>query len=187
MSDIKKARELFREAGLAFPTIPEDFAAMFKEQGKWHFSTRELKMSPYFLGYYVQEVEDSSVEDYAALCNAGHGINSYAIHYYLVFDTLRMFLQLGWGGVYMDADAAASKIRECFSLADQIVPAATTGGKLGAGERLTIVCSDFKDSYWSAPGRSRKKEKMDSTSPEKVLAEVLHWLKSPSPNQAENP
>jgi hypothetical protein len=33
MTDIEKARQLFRDAGLAFPTIPEELAAQLREQG----------------------------------------------------------------------------------------------------------------------------------------------------------
>lgn len=176
MTDIEKARQLFREAGLAFPTIPEGLAVRLKEQGRWLFSTREIDMSPYNLEHYVHEVDGTDVEDYAVLSHSGHGANSYAIQYYLVYGALRMLLHLGWGGVYMGADAATDNIRECFSLADQIVPAALAAGRLGADGRLTVVGSDFYGSYWSAPGQSRQKERSDSKAPAEVLAEVLHWL-----------
>lgn len=183
MSAVERARHLFHEAGLAFPTIPEQIAAELREHDKWLFSTRDLKMSPYNLRHYVQE-GDQAPAAYVILAHCGHGTNSYAIQYYLVSGPLRLFLHLGWGGVYMDADAAASKIQECFSLADQIVAAAMTAGKLGAGERLTIVGSDFYDSYWSAPGQSRQKDAWGEEGPADVLTEVLHWLKNPPPNQA---
>lgn len=179
MTDIEKARTLFGEAGLAFPTIPEGLAVQLKEQDRWLFSTRALEMSPYNLQHYVHEVEGADVNDYAVLSHSGHGANSYAIQYYLVVGPLRMFLHLGWGGVYMDADAAAGNIRECFSLADQIVPAAMTVGRLGAGDRLTVVGSNFYGSHWSAPDQSRQKERKGSPSPAEVLAEVLQWLTSP--------
>jgi hypothetical protein len=179
MTDIEKARRLFREAGLAFPTIPEGLAVQLKEQSRWLFSTREIDMSPYNLQHYVHEVDGTDVEDYAVLSHSGHGANSYAIQYYLVYGPLRMFLHLGWGGVYMDADAAAGNIRQCFSLADQIVPAAMTVGRLGAGDRLTVVGADFYGSYWLAPEQSRQKESRDSKGPAEILAEVLHWLTSP--------
>jgi hypothetical protein len=182
MTDIEKARHLFQEAGLAFPTIPKQLAAGLKEQGEWLFSTRELKMSPYNDRYYIRE-DDGFSGDYAVLCHSGHGVNSYAIQYYLVYGPLRLFRFLGWGGIYMDADAAASQIRECFSLADEIVPAAMTVRKVGAGERLTIVASDFYGTYWSASKESGQKERRGSKGPAELLAEVLHWLKSPPPNQ----
>ncbi len=182
MSGLEKARHLFQEAGLAFPKVPDELAAGLKEQGKWLFSTRELKMSPYNLQDYVQE-SDQAPAAYVVVAHSGHGINSYAIQYYLVSGPLRLFLHLGWGGVYMDAEAAASKIRECFSLADEIVPTAMTSDKFAANERLIIVGSDFYGSYWSAPGQTRQKERRGEQGPAEVLIEVLRWLKNPPPNQ----
>lgn len=47
----------------------------------------------------------------------------------LVQGALHMFLHLGWGGVYMHAKAETAKIRDCFSMADQVVPGPDeTGG-----------------------------------------------------------
>jgi hypothetical protein len=34
-----------------------------------------------------------------------------------------VFLHLGWDGVYIDAKADATKIHDCFSLANEIIPA----------------------------------------------------------------
>ncbi len=177
MTDIEKARQLFQEAGLAFPTIPEELAARLKEHVKWLFSTREIDMSPYNLQHYIHEVDGAHVEDYVVLSHSGHGANSYALQYYLVHGTLEMFLHLGWGGLYMDAERAVAEIRDCFSLADEIVPAAQTAGKLQAGARLRIVGSDFYGSYWSVPGKKGWKEGADSKGPAEVLTEALHWLK----------
>jgi len=132
MNDIEKAKQLFREAGLAFPTIPEELAARLKKHGKWLFATREIDISPYNLQHYVSEVDETHVEDYAVLSHSGHGVNSYALQYYLVYGPLRMFLHLGWGGVYMDAEAAAAKIRDCFSLAAEVIASGPT--RLGTGE-----------------------------------------------------
>jgi len=177
MTDIEKARRLFQKAKVAFPTIPEELAARLKEQDKWLFSTREIEMSPYNLQHYISEVDGTHVEDYVVLSHSGHGVNSYALQYYLVHGTLEMFLHLGWGGVYMDAEKAAAKIRDCFSIADEIVPAAQTAGKLQAGVRLKIVGSDFYGSYWADPEKNGRKEDADLKGPAEVLTEALHWLK----------
>ena len=113
LTGIEKARELFRQAGLAFPTIPKQLAARLKERGEWLFSTREVKISPYNLDDYVRESHDAP-GDYAVLCHSGYGVNSYAIQYYLVYGPVRMFLFLGWGGVYMDPDTDASRSGNAF-------------------------------------------------------------------------
>jgi len=195
MSDIDKAEQLFRQANLSFPIIPEKLGAQLKQHGKWLFSTRELHASPYVLHAYVNE--GPQVADYVILAHSGHGANSYAIQYYLVFEGLRMFLHLGWGGVYMDAKAAASQIAECFSLADKIVLKAQK--RLAANERLMIVVSDFYGSYWLKPAQKLGEEGTFNGSPEDesaidessdkreiidpdmkdpaaVLKEVVQWL-----------
>ncbi|MDI6754393.1 MAG: hypothetical protein QME78_08360 [Thermodesulfobacteriota bacterium] len=178
MTDIERAKQLFRESGLAFPAIPEELAAQLKEQGKWLFATREIFAWPYNLHQYVREVDETHVDDYALLAHSGYGVNSYALQYYVVYGALRMFLFLGWGGVYMDAKADATKIRDCFSLADEIIPAVQTVARLQAGDLITIVASDFYGSYWSAQGKSRRGEDWYHRKPAEVLAEALQWLRS---------
>jgi len=179
MTDVEDAARLFREAELSFPTIPAELSTQLKKRDKWVFSTREIEIWPYNLQEYVSEFNEGHVEDYVVLSHSGHGVNSYAIQYYVVRGGLGMFLHLGWGGVYMDATQEAAKIRHCFSLADQIVPAAQMVPGLGAEERLLIVGSDFYGSSWSAPGESRLKEDHENhADPAELLAEVLHWLTS---------
>jgi len=177
MTDIEKARQLFRDAGLAFPTIPEELAEQLKEHGRWLFSTRPIDMSPYNLQHYLDEVEVSQVKDYAVLSHSGHGVNSYAIQYYLVQGSLRMFLHLGWGGVYMDRGEAAATIRDCFSIADQIASLAQTVGRFQAGKQLTVVGSDFYGSYWLPPGKRHRGNAVGSKGPLKVLTQTLQWLR----------
>ncbi len=177
MTDIEKARQLFRDAGLAFPTIPEELAEQLKEHGRWLFSTRPLDVLPYDLQHYLHEVEVSQVKDYAVLSHGGHGVNSYAIQYYLVQGSLRMFLHLGWGGVYMDRGEAAATIRDCFSMADKIASLAQTIGRFQAGKQLTVVGSDFYGSYWLPPGKRRQRNYEGSKGPLKVLTQTLQWLR----------
>ncbi len=183
MSDIEKAERLFRDAGLGFPSVPSELAAQLKERDRWLFSTRPLKMSPYNLQHYVHEAEQPDIENYAVLCHSGHGANSYAIQYYLVQGPLHMFLHLGWGGVHMDAKASAAEIRDCFSMADQVVAAAQEVGRFQAGEHLTVVGSDFYGSYWLPPGESRRVqsaagEHASDLKPRDTLTEALAWLTS---------
>ena len=177
MNGIEKSRQLFQEAGLAFPTIPKELAVRLKERGEWVFSTREIEMSAYNLQHYIREAARTHVDDYVVLSHSGHGANSYAIQYYLVHGTLELFLYLGWGGVYMDAEKAAAQIHTCFSLADEIDPAAQTAGRLSAGARLRIVGSDLYGSYWLVPGKGSRQEELLPKGPAEVLTEALQWLK----------
>ncbi len=176
MTDIEKARRLFRHAGLAFPTIPDDLASQMKERDRWVFSTRPIDMSPYNLQHYVDEVKGTKVKDYALVSHSGHGVNSYAIQYYLVRGPLCMLLHLCWGGVYSDAEADAATIRDCFAIADRVALAAQSARKFQVGERLTIMGSSFYGSYWLPPGKKRREEIEGREGPLGVLTQALNWL-----------
>jgi hypothetical protein len=188
VSDLEEARRLFQEAGLAFPEIPDEIAARLKKRKEWLFSTREVEVSPYSLQDYVREVERTPVEDYVILAHSGHGVNSYAIQYYLVRGALQMFLHLGWGGVYSNPERDALKIHHCFALADKIVRGVQNVGNIRASSTLRIVGSDFYGSYWLAPGQGGPGKMLESArrpdegptvtekDPTVTLTEALHWL-----------
>lgn len=176
LSDIDKARKLFKQANLAFPTIPGILASQLRQYDKWFFSTRDQNMWPYVVQDYVKEAKRSKVDDYVVLAHSGYGLNSYAIHYYVVIGGLRMFLQLAWGGVYEDAEECSSKIAECFSVADRVM--ALAANRLAARDMLLIVCSDFYGSYWLKPGHDddATTDVTSNRDPAETLREVLLWL-----------
>lgn len=176
MQDIEKAKQLFIKAKLAFPKIPEDLAEGLEEKERWLFSTREIEMSPYNLQHYTDEVDESHIDNYAILSHSGHGVNSYAIQYYLVYGSLEMFLHIGWGGMYMDPEKAAATIQKCFSLADKILLEVQASKKLKAGIKIRIVGTDFYRSYWAILGEDEQKKNIDSKDPIEVLTAALNWL-----------
>jgi hypothetical protein len=183
LTAVERAGQLFREAGLAFPAIPDELADRLKELGPWLFSSRSIKMSPYNLEHFVREPAGRT-GDYVVLAHSGHGVNSYAIQYYLVHGCLHMFLHLGWGGAYMDASAEAAKISECFELADRLVQKAEAVGKLDHHNRLTVVVSDFYGSYCLAPGQKRPKADEGREKLTEVLKQATDWLASQKPRGA---
>jgi hypothetical protein len=152
---VERARKLFLDAGLPFPTIPEELASRLKEIDKWYFATRQMKIYPYFLKDYVMGTGRYD-SDYVVLAHAGHGENSYAIHYYVVYRYLRLFMQLAWGGWHMDNKKEAEKIRACFALADQLVEQAGAMKWDKRVGRMTIVVSDYdsRGSYWVPPPKA---------------------------------
>ena len=178
MNDIEEARRLFLNAGLAFPNIPEELAMRLQKRERWVFSTRMVEVVPYDLSHYICEFDGSHVEDYVILSGSGYGVNSYAVQYYIVCGALGMFLHLGWDGIYMDNQLEAIKIRDCFSLADEIVLKAKNNVRFEKGDRLTVVGSDSYGSYWTLLRGRRQKQEADSRIPAVVLNEVLLWLGS---------
>lgn len=177
MTDIEKAKKLFKDIGISLPTIPPSLATQMKELGEWVFATRKIEFSSYMLDAYVSESNRTDINDYAIISHTGHGTNSYAIQYYLVHGCLRIFLHLGWGGLYMDTDAEIAKVNKCFFLADKIILGVMTADHFRSNECLTIVGSDFYGSYWSTQGQNSQKKILHAKDPITVLNEVLIWIK----------
>ena len=119
------------------------------------------------------------VENYVLVAQDGHGVNSYAIPYYLVRRPLRLFLQVGWGGVYMDAPKVTEEVNRCFALVGQLVPAVETAvraRRLRADDRLLVAASEFSGCYWIKPGEE-KKQRIPGDNPWLALTTVLRWVK----------
>lgn len=174
MNDLDEARTLFLKQGLAFPSLPPELASSLRKHRDWLYSTRPIEMSPYNMDYYVREHYPG---DYAVLAHDGHGVNSWAIQYFLVFRDLRMFLSLSWGGAYMDNDRAVQTIRECFALADRITAIVAEKRLISP---LNIAVSDYDGSFWQAvespDGTLGDVDYSDSKRPQEVLEEALSWL-----------
>ena len=144
--DLDRARSLFAEAGLPFPAIPAEFVPDFREVDNWHFEANAPQGHPYNLHKYTRLARLASLNNYVVLAHAGHGVNSYAIHYFLVQKPLCVFLQIGWGGVYMDASKAVALLKRCFDLVEELVSAtqaATARGRLNTDDRIVVTSSDF--------------------------------------------
>jgi hypothetical protein len=144
------AKELFAKEGLPFPPIPEDLAPHVVELGPWVYGTRAVP-NLYRFEFFVTEVEKEGVPDYVVFGHAGHGFNSWAIHYYLVHGSLALLLQLAYGGAMMDNREKAQDMARVFAATGDLIRAvddATGNGRQLPG-RLTVAASDFYGSRWT--------------------------------------
>src|SRR5262249_38627148 len=107
----------------------------------WCWSTRDINtFSMYmFEPTFVDDVLADRVDDYAAICHAGHGVNSYGINFHLVYRQLAIVMQCGWGGVYMDNDAAAAELAGRWRQIEALLDRPSDGDG-----RLVVVFSDFR-------------------------------------------
>lgn len=180
--EVTKAKSLLSNVGLDFPPLPPDLEPTFKQRDDWSFSTKPIAISPYCFDEYVRKGSMSRAQDSMLLSHTGHGANSYAWHYYLVSGQLRLFLQLGWRGAYMDQGETTRTVNECFVLASQIltnVQEKRDTGRLRSEHPLIIVGSEFYGSYWIPPGGKRQRNsrtEQPCVKPSVVLAEALRWL-----------
>lgn len=146
------AQALLEAEGLPFPPVPPRWEHALERHACGVFTTRQLPETPYNLGYFLAEFERvSGPPDYAIVGFAGHGVNSWALHYYLVEGALALFVQLPWGGAYLEPDAARADITDIFDWAGRVqvlVRTARERGKLPDGWRLVVVASRFGRAGW---------------------------------------
>jgi len=180
---VATARATLAKEGLILPPIPADLSGNFAERGPWNFATAAAPQdSPYMFEDYVQRVSSQAGNDFVALQHDGHGINSYGLHYVLVWGPLRLFLQLGYGGVYMNVEATKIHINKCFKLAHELVDAVTTAreaGRLSTSDPLVIAASDFRSWHRFDHGESIDINVGRTYDlPPILLQQALNWVKA---------
>jgi hypothetical protein len=150
---MEEARLLLHGAGLDLPPIPAALASRLKRRGDWCYASRAVTRWPYLIEDYVAERTRGRRNDYVLLAHAGHGVNSYALHYYLVQPSVSLFLQVAWGGAYMNAAETTAAVNEIFGLARKLLDAskeAARGGHRRPPNDLLVVASSFYGGYISS-------------------------------------
>lgn len=146
-SPTELARTLFQEEGLPFPPAPAALASQLQTAGDHVFATRKIDVTPYGIESFRNEASsDPALQDYVLVGFDGYGVNSWAVHYYLVEGPLALFVQLPWGGAYVDADQARERIARVFTWAARLqerVGEARERALIPPGWRLLAVVSTF--------------------------------------------
>ena len=146
------AQALFEGERLPFPPVPAALAALLQPQGPGWFATRPVATTPYDFDHFLGEVEaQPALPDYAVVGFDGHGANSWAVHFYLVDRGLALFVQLPWGGAYVDAEPARAEIAELFDWAAAMqsrLRSAEAARRIPHGTRLQVAASRFGHAGW---------------------------------------
>jgi hypothetical protein len=149
------AREAFAGEGLPWPPVPERLASALQAAGNMAdgvFASRALTIGPYALEAYVGEVLRELPDDYALVGFDGHGMNSWAVHFFLVQGPLGLFVQLPWGGAFTDAEADRAEVARVFAWAERLltrVTALQTAGRWPAGRRLVVAATWLRQPRWA--------------------------------------
>ncbi|WP_406291340.1 hypothetical protein [Embleya sp. NBC_00896] len=144
----------FAGAGLAIPPVPDALRNQLAPRDRWLFATRGMRaFDMYMFERYPIEAVAEAVPDYFAVSHAGHGVNSYALNYHLVYGPLALFVQLPWGGVYMDGRRCAVDIGRAFTAAAELIRAADAVRDtldVGSTHRLIVVLSALRGGVGAA-------------------------------------
>ena len=180
LSPSEQAKALFANENLRFPALPENMTDHLQPVNEHLFATRELPNAAYGIDSFVtQIIRDQSPEDYAVVGFDGHGINSWAAHYYLVQGPLALFTQLPWGGAYTDENKARQFIDSVYQKVEgiqQSVAQATTLGRIPTGWRLVVLVSSFTTPgwVWLSP---QKGSQLNWQRPQQMLTKLEQQLK----------
>lgn len=176
MTSIEKANAQFVESGIPFPPVPEEMNANIVELSPWVFGTRKVKHGMYFIDTFINEVQSKNVDDYLLFGHDGHGLNSYALHYFLVYKRLAIFIQWGWGGIYMDNAKQLREIAILFDYVKRVIDLheSIPLNVLASPKRLLIVESDFVNSFWGVTTEG----KMGHADKLSALTGALKWMET---------
>jgi hypothetical protein len=151
-STVPTAEAMFEHEHLPFPPVPAPLAASLQQQGQAWFATRPVASTPYDFEHFLAEIEaQPGLPDYAVVGFDGHGTNSWAVHFYLVAKRLALFIQLPWGGAYLEPEPARADINDLFEWAETLqarLRLAESAGKIPQGMRLEIAASRFGHAGW---------------------------------------
>lgn len=140
------------DLGIDVPPVPQELSSALQKVSAHAFSTRSLPWSPYCFKDWVVAAGHGDIPDYLVVGHGGHGANSYALSYFLVLGNLRLSLQVGFGGVYMDAEQVRRDVRSVFKGAGALINAAASAPGEGAGlSPMLVAASEFYGSSWSTP------------------------------------
>lgn len=145
------AHALFAAEGLPTPPVPPRFSAALRPSGGYVLSSCKLAHPLYQLALHFDAARQGTAPDHAAVGFDGHGINSWAAHFYLVDGPAAIFLQCRWGNAFGDAKRAKERIEGVFGLVRQLLSdleKAVQEGKLPEGRRLLLRVSDTSHSGW---------------------------------------
>jgi hypothetical protein len=115
----------------------------------------------YTFNKYPLEAIRGRAPEYVAIGHVGHGINSYAITYQLVYGPVACFVQSAWGGAYMDRVAATFETREKLDKCSKLVELAERA--TNSMPRLLVIEAQFTEiqlcewlpSLWDTYGARR--------------------------------
>ena len=134
------------DARLARPPVPASLGPQVLQLDQNYFGTRDDVPHGLYADPTLMLSPDE--RDYLLLDYRGHGVNSYALSYFLVHGAVAAYLQIGLGGANMDNDRQRRLIGDAFTELSRLVAAAE-----GKRERVTVFAWDMVGRVgWLAPG-----------------------------------
>lgn len=178
MDSIKELQAFLVESGLPLPPLPKSLVAQLQRQGEEsYFTSRPQVPSPWNTRWYLDELMSQEVPDYGVVGLAGHGIESVAMHYYLVHQDIALFHQSSLNSVYGQPQQV-ERVEHQYDLAATLFIAAEDAkqqGHIPASGRVVMVNSVFARPMWGIQS-VRGEPVMEWHQTEDALLSVADWI-----------
>lgn len=161
--DFPDIQSMFEAYGFTMPPLPVSLTGALTRRDRFVFSSREVFASPYDFHWYADEAMQPKVDDYVLVARSGHGVNSYALSYYLAWSGVRVLLQLRWGGVYEDVQAAHANICEAFEGLQVLWPSLTA--RVPVSPSIVVASSDFYGGFCGRAGEDNVRSRWGRVAP----------------------
>lgn len=150
-SGITDLEQRFEADGLPLPPIPEQFVEQLEVLAPWCWSTRPIDpFAMYMFARPIEEAERQEVADHLAISHAGHGVNSWGLNLNVVMGPLALFVQDGYGGVYMEHDECIRAIADTYQRVAEVLEVVEAAAWEGSYPRIFCAWSEFRWSCRSA-------------------------------------
>lgn len=178
---LKEMKKLLAEAGLAMPPIPDELQTQLFRVRRWCYATRDIDpLDMYRFERYLVEALTEKPEPYFAFSHAGHGINSYAITCQIVTKGLSLFVQVPWGGGYMNNKRQQDSIRNMFAKCTELLERLPEEPERQLIVAVSELRSQFSHCGWWLPGQNEgqarewlRSEKIRTPHPIQKASELL--------------
>jgi len=150
--NFQQIEKYFTGMNLPVPFIPDEMSENILQISDSIYGSYQETRDLYDIDLFVKDVMTKPVSDYLLFGISGYGFNSYALHYYLVRDSLALFLQLGWGGTFEDRDSERDNIVNTFKMAETLIKSVELSQQQEdnpiLGKRLIVEDSSFYGAKW---------------------------------------
>jgi hypothetical protein len=173
--------ELFARLDLPAPPIPESLRGTLSRQGPGCFGTQPVLCSSLYGEAFIRAQSLTSAQpDFLLIGQGGHGVNSHTIQYFLKLWPLTLFVEIPYGGVYMDQAHAQRTVRTCFAMIDKLIAIfPKLSLLLGENGQLLIVANDnYSNSGWATGPESERlfeKARRATLTAEQALRHAVRW------------
>ncbi len=182
-SALEDAFRRYQENGLRLPPVPRELVGELDEFVDWRWGTGDINLEN--VDAFLEAARQPGGEPVVAFGHVGHGVSSWWLCYFLLRDSIAIYVRLAYGGAYEDTEANLPAINAVAAGIETLIPAADAAkaaGRLRGGHRLIAVVDEKRDSFWEIAGGPDPAQETDDP-----IGAAMAFLGQPVLNEPPEP